>query len=294
MRIGIYGTELNDDFILDIQNLLKRLDKEAESLAIHSDFAEHLAQKNVALPAHHSFQDHQDLTTHVEVLFSIGGDGTFLNTLLLVRDSGIPVIGINTGRLGFLAYIATNRIDQSLDALLSDHYSVKERTLLSVETEEEIFGETNYGLNEVAVHKKDTSSMVIIHIHIDGKFLTSYWADGLIISTPTGSTAYNLSCGGPIVAPNTDCFIITPKAPHNLTVRPLVVKDDVEISMRVECRDKDDQFLLSMDSRSVSYDSDKEIIIRKAPFNLNIVRPEGSYFFKTMRRKLKWGLDSRN
>lgn len=294
MRIGIYGTQLNDDFIVEVQHLLNRISAQANSLSLHSDYAVELRKKGVNLPEFIPFNDHLELKDSADILLSIGGDGTFLNTLMLVRDNGIPVLGINTGRLGFLAYVAADNIDKSLDAIFAKEYSVKNRALISVNTDKQVFGDTNYGLNEVAVHKKDTSSMVIIHIEIDGKFLTSYWADGLIISTPTGSTAYNLSCGGPIVAPNSDCLIITPKAPHNLTVRPLIVKDDVVIKMRVECRDKEDQFLLSLDSRSVSCDSNSEITIHRAPFDLNIIRPDGSYFFKTMRRKLKWGVDSRN
>lgn len=294
MRIGIYGTQLNDDFIEEVQHLIGRVSNEAQSLCIYQDFAEELESKGVSLSTYKPFTDHHQLKESVDILLSIGGDGTFLNTLMLVRDNEIPVLGINTGRLGFLAYVAANNIDRSLDAIFAKEYSIKQRALLCAITRDKAFGDTNYGLNEVAVHKKDSSSMVIIHLEIDGKFLTSYWADGLIISTPTGSTAYNLSCGGPIVAPNSDCLIITPKAPHNLTVRPLVVKDDVVIKMKVECRDRDDQFLLSLDSRSVSCNSNEEIVIKRAPFDMNIIRPEGSYFFKTMRRKLKWGVDSRN
>ncbi len=292
MKIGLYGTELKQDFKADIVALIERVSTDASELWIEQNYASVLSAVGVKLPGYISFADHKDIRGQLDLLLSIGGDGTFLSTLTLIRDSGIPVLGINTGRLGFLAYVAPDRIQQSMDAVFAKKYSVKGRSLLCVSSESEEIGETNYALNEVAVHKKDSSSMITIHIEIDGKFLTSYWADGLIISTPTGSTAYNLSCGGPIVAPNTECLVITPKAPHNLTVRPLVVKDDVVLKMRVECRD--DQFLLSLDSRSVTCASETEIIIRKADFSMNIVRPEGSRFFKTMRRKLKWGLDSRN
>jgi NAD+ kinase len=292
MKIGLYGTELKQDFKADIEALIDRVFKDAKELWIENTYAKVLEKGGVELPEYISFSNHRDIEGKLDLLLSIGGDGTFLSTLTLIRDSGIPVLGINTGRLGFLAYVAPDRIQQSMDAVFAKKFSVKGRSLLSVRSENSAIGDANYALNEVAVHKKDSSSMITIHIEIDGKFLTSYWADGLIISTPTGSTAYNLSCGGPIVAPNTECLVITPKAPHNLTVRPLVVKDDVELKMRVECRD--DQFLLSLDSRSVSCHSETEIVIRKADFNMNIVRPEGSRFFKTMRRKLKWGLDSRN
>ncbi|MCL4151461.1 UNVERIFIED_CONTAM: hypothetical protein GTU68_063432 [Idotea baltica] len=292
MKIGLYGTELKQDFRADIELLIARVSHDAQELWIESKYASSLTAGGVILPDHISFVGYNEINGKLDLLLSIGGDGTFLSTLTLIRDSGIPVLGINTGRLGFLAYVAPERIASSMDAVFAKKFTVKERSLLSVSSENSKIGDTNHALNEVAVHKKDSSSMITIHIEIDGKFLTSYWADGLIISTPTGSTAYNLSCGGPIVAPNTECLVITPKAPHNLTVRPLVVKDDVTLKMRVECRD--DQFLLSLDSRSISCNSDTEIVISKASFGMNIVRPEGSRFFKTMRKKLKWGLDSRN
>ena len=292
MRIAIYGTTFNDEFIPDITALFERVAKEASKLIIHKDFIKELKNFSIPLPEHSAFSDHEQLKANADVLLSIGGDGTFLNTLNLVRDSRIPVLGINTARLGFLAYVSAEKIQSSLDLLFSKKYSVKNRTLLQVKSDLAFPDGNNLALNEVAVHKKDSSSMVIIHMEVDGKYLTSYWADGLIISTPTGSTGYNLSCGGPIVYPNTECLIITPKAPHNLTVRPLVIKDDVELKMRVECRD--DQFLLSMDSRSMSCESETEIIIRKADFPMCIIRPEGSSFYRTMRRKLKWGADIRN
>jgi NAD+ kinase len=292
MRIAIYGTTFNDEFLPDITALFDRVAKETSKVLIYKDFIKELKNFSIALPPHIAFSTHDELKENADVLLSIGGDGTFLNTLNLVRDSRIPVLGINTGRLGFLAYVSAEKIQASLDLLFSKKYSVKNRTLLQVKSDLNFPGGNNLALNEVAVHKKDSSSMVIIHMEVDGKYLTSYWADGLIISTPTGSTGYNLSCGGPIVYPNTECLIITPKAPHNLTVRPLVIKDDVELKMRVECRD--DQFLLSMDSRSVSCESDTEIIIKKADFPMCIIRPEGSSFYRTMRRKLKWGADIRN
>jgi len=292
MKIGLYGTEIKDDFLSDISGLIQRISDDGSELLIDERYSKLLNDKGVDLPPFTSFRNHEEIVDSMDLLLSIGGDGTFLNTLPLIRESGIPVLGINTGRLGFLAYVAADKIQQSMDAIFAKKYTVKERSLLSVETSGNVFGETNYALNEVAVHKKDSSSMVIIHLEVDGKFLTSYWADGLIISTPTGSTAYNLSCGGPIVAPNTECLVITPKAPHNLTVRPLVVKDDVVIKMRVESRD--DQFLLSLDSRSETCGSNTEIIIQKADIQINLVRPEGSSFFKTMRKKMKGGVDSRN
>ena len=292
MRIGIHSTGIGPESVPFMQRLFSLLQDSLVGLSIQSEFASSLQEKGVTLPEHHRFLDHEGLKEEIDMLFSIGGDGTFLSTLPLVRDSGIPVLGINTGRLGFLAYVSSDEIESSIGAVLDGRYSIKERSVLGIDAEPSVFGETTYALNEVAVHKKDSSSMMIIHIFADGAPLASYWADGIIVSTPTGSTGYNLSCGGPIAAPNVDCLIVTPKAPHNLTLRPIVLKDDVVLGMRVESRD--DQFLLSMDSLSESCSTQTQVSIQKAGFPLRIVRPEGSSFFKTVREKLNWGADIRN
>jgi NAD+ kinase len=225
-------------------------------------------------------------------MFSIGGDGTFLETLTFVRDSGIPIIGINTGRLGFLANIAKTEINKAIDSLANKKIKIEKRSLISVTSQSKLFGEVNYGLNELTILKKDTSSLITINAYINGDFLNSYFADGLIVATPTGSTAYSLSCGGPLVMPCSQNFIITPIASHNLNVRPLVISDDSIITLKVEGRSSN--YLVSLDSRSEVIDSSIELTLKKAEFSANLIQIENQNFFNTIRNKLLWGLDKRN
>jgi len=215
-----------------------------------------------------------------------------LDTVTLIRDSKIPILGINTGRLGFLSNISIQEIDQAMDALHSKKYTVDERALLKVKTEDNLFGETNFALNELTIHKKDSSSMITIHAYINDQYLNSYWADGLIIATPTGSTAYSLSCAGPIVVPGSENFVITPIAPHNLNVRPIVVSDNSEIKLKIEGRGM--QFLASLDSRSETIDSKYELTIVKEKFKIGLIQLENQDFLRTIRNKLMWGIDKRN
>ena len=228
----------------------------------------------------------------VDFLFSIGGDGTILDTLTQVQDSGIPVLGINVGRLGFLSSISTQEINQCLDSLFKGHFTLDKRRLLRLDSSINLFGDVNYALNELTIHKKDSSSMIIINTFINGEYLNSYWADGLIIATPTGSTGYSLSCGGPIIAPYSENFVITPIAPHNLNVRPIVVSDENVISLEVEGRSQ--YFIASLDSRSVTIDSSVSLAIKKSDFTMNLLRIGNDNFLDTLRKKLNWGLDSRN
>ena len=226
-------------------------------------------------------------------MISFGGDGTLLDTVTMIKDSNIPVLGINAGRLGFLANITQEDIVLAVKALKNKDYKfdkisllqVKSKTLSEIKT-------SNFALNEITVHKKDSSSMLKIDAFLDNEFLNSYWADGLITSTPTGSTAYSLSCGGPIISPGSNNFVITPVSPHNLNLRPMVVGDDVVIRLRAESRES--QFLLTMDSRSVSIENNEEIFISKADFSINLIELPDHNFFKTIRNKLFWGKDSRN
>ena len=215
-----------------------------------------------------------------------------LDTISLVRDSGIPIVGINTGRLGFLAGISKDAIGSCLDSLIQGRYDLDQRSLIRLETNRSLFGEVNYALNEITIHKKDSSSMIIIHTYLNGEYLNSYWADGLIIATPTGSTGYSLSCGGPIIVPQSENFVITPIAPHNLNVRPIVVSDKYVISLEVEGRSQ--YFLASLDSRSVTIDSSIQLAARKEDFMAKIVRLHDQNFLVTLRDKLMWGLDARN
>ena len=225
-------------------------------------------------------------------MFSIGGDGTILDTVTQIQDSGIPVLGINIGRLGFLSSIAAEEIAGAIESLMKGHFSLDKRRLLRLESNVQIFGEANYALNELTIHKKDSSSMIIINTYLNGEYLNSYWADGLIIATPTGSTGYSLSCGGPIVAPYSGNFVITPIAPHNLNVRPIVVSDENVISLEVQGRSQ--YFLASLDSRSVTIDSAISLAVRRAEFTINLVRMGNDNFLDTLRKKLNWGLDTRN
>ena len=223
--------------------------------------------------------------------FSIGGDGTLLKAVTYVRDSGIPIMGINTGRLGFISSISAGKIDDAINDILKNNFNINERALLKLETNNNLFKDKNFALNEVAVSKKDTSSMIRIDAFVDNEFLNTYWADGLVVSTPTGSTGYSLSCGGPIIMLGTNNIIITPNAPHNLNVRPIVIDDNSIIKLKVEDRDK--LALISLDSRSRAFNSETELIIKVASFKIKLVQPQNNSFTSTIRNKLMWGLDKR-
>lgn len=241
---------------------------------------------------HALYNDANEINEPVNFLLSIGGDGTLLDTITAVGDSKLPIVGLNTGRLGFLAYNSKEEVESMLDNLQNGEYKLQRRSLLQVRTKDNLFGENNFALNELTVHKKDTSSMMTINTFIDGECLNSYWSDGLIISTPTGSTAYSLSCGGPIVLPGSKNFIVNPIAPHNLTARPVVVPDDVEIRLKVEGREP--EFLATLDSRTVSISNSSELFITKAPFYINLVQFNRQSFLNTLRKKMHWGSDIRN
>jgi len=291
-RIAVYGRSFNDSFLPGIQYLFEKIKQYPCELHVFEAFYSYLKPR-VNIPAETKiFHKHKDIAGNVDVLISIGGDGSMLDTVTLVRDAKIPVMGINTGRLGFLSNISIQEIDQAIDALFSGKYRVDERSLLKVVTEDNLFGETNYALNELTLHKKDSSSMITIHAYINDQYLNSYWADGLIIATPTGSTAYSLSCAGPIVVPGSENFVITPIAPHNLNVRPVVVSDNSVIKLKVEGRGM--QFLASLDSRSETIDSKYELTIVKEKFKLGLIQLEHQDFLRTIRNKLMWGIDKRN
>jgi NAD+ kinase len=238
------------------------------------------------------FESHREIAGKADVMFSIGGDGTILDALTFVRDSGIPVMGINIGRLGFLSSIAKDEILPAIDKVLEQDFKIDARALISLSSPRDLFGELNYALNELTITRKDTTSLIVLHVYIDDMFLNSYWADGLIIATPTGSTAYSLSSGGPILTPGSENFVLTPIAPHNLTVRPVVIPDKSRIRIIVEGRE--DQFLVSLDSRRATIFSNLELVIERADFKFNMIQMKDRNFFMTIREKLKWGLDVRN
>ncbi len=259
---------------------------------INANFAEFLKNIIKIESKHSIYKKSSEIKVPVDFLLSIGGDGTILDTITSVGDSKLPIVGLNTGRLGFLAYNAIEEVTEMLDNLESGAYSLQRRSLLQVHTKNNLFGDYNYALNELTIHKKDTSSMMTVKTSINGECLNSYWSDGLIIATPTGSTAYSLSCGGPIVMPGSKNFVVNPIAPHNLTARPVVVPDDVEIKLNVEGREP--EFLATLDSRTISMSNATEIIITKAPFYINLVQFKNQSFLKTIRKKMHWGNDIRN
>ncbi len=292
MRIALFGRPFEVTKTKYIQHLVQKLEQENVSITIENQFFDFLEEIITFTSNVNSFDSHEELREQADILLSIGGDGTLLNTITLVRDSGIPVLGINTGRLGFISSISTDEIDYAITQLIKGEYSIQERTLLQLDSENSLFGDTNIALNEVTVLKKDTSSMIKIHTYLDGEFLNSYWADGLIISSPTGSTGYSLSCGGPIMLPGTNNFIISPIAPHNLNVRPLVVSDKTEIKLKVD--ERDELALVALDSRSRAIDPSLELTIRKANFKIKLIRLREQTFVQTIREKLMWGKDKRN
>ena len=292
MRIAIYGNPFNPVKAKYVQHLIHKLEEKNVPIIIEHQFHDFLIdhvqfKKDVDI-----FDTPKELQENADILLSIGGDGTLLNTITLIRDSGIPVLGINTGRLGFISSVSTDQIDNAINQLLKKEYTLEERTLLQLDTNNQLFGETNFALNEVTVLKKDTSSMIRIHAFLDDEFLNSYWADGLIVATPTGSTGYSLSCGGPIVVPGTENFIISPIAPHNLNVRPVIVSEDRVLKLKVE--DRDELALVALDSRSRAIDPTLELTIRKADFKVNLIKLFSQSFIATIREKLMWGKDKRN
>jgi len=238
------------------------------------------------------FSTYHDLKTGIDLALSVGGDGTFIQTVKFIRDSQVPILGVNTGRLGFLANISIENMVQALESVKKKEFVFQERSLLRVEMEHNPYGDDNYALNEITIHKKDTASMITVHASLDDKYLNSYWADGLIVSTPTGSTAYNLSCGGPIVTPGCQVHMLTPIAPHNLNVRPMVVPDHFDISLSVEGRER--RFLMSLDGITHSIRQGEIIKVKKAEFFVKVIKFEDNNFLDTIRNKMMWGLDKRN
>jgi NAD+ kinase len=292
MTIAIYGKAFNDSFIPTIQHLFNTLEKHQVSIVVYRPFYTYLKKQIGLKGKFQTFFKNQEREKPFDLLLSIGGDGTILETITIVKDSGTPILGINTGRLGFLSHVGKDEIDETIEQLVAKKFTLDKRSLIQIETPNHAFGAENYALNELTISKKDTFSMVTIHTYINQDYLNSYWADGLIISTPTGSTAYNLSCGGPILVPSSENFILTPISAHNLTVRPIVVDDKSTITLRVEGRSP--YFLAALDSRSQSLDCNTELTITKAPFHINLVKLEDHNFHHTLRNKLMWGIDKRN
>lgn len=294
MKVAIYGQYYQESTKPIIRDILGFFNEKKIEMVIEESFLAKIYEKELASRPYKTFSSHKDLDSSFDIFISIGGDGTILRAATLVRDSGIPVLGINAGRLGFLATVQKDNIHEFLQFILEKKYTTTARTLLSLTCDPEIesIGELNFAMNDVTVNRKDTTSMITIETFLNGSYLSSYWADGLIISTPTGSTGYSLSCGGPVLTPDVSSLVLTPIAPHNLTARPLVIPDDTEIRLRVTGRE--DQFLVSLDSRTVSVKNESVLRIRKTPFKINMVEIPEESFLKRLRTKLLWGEDKRN
>lgn len=294
MKVAIYGQYYQNSTEPIIKDILDFFKKRNIELFIEANFLRMICEKKIIEQKYKTFSSHAELDETFTILISIGGDGTILRAATLVRDSGIPILGINAGRLGFLASVQKEHIDEFLQIVIDKKYTISKRTLLSLtcDPENEALEDINFAMNEVSVSRKDTTSMITIDTYLNGEILNSYWADGLIISTPTGSTGYNLSCGGPILTPDVKSLVITPIAPHNLNARPLVIPDDTEIKLKVSGREEN--YLVSLDSRITSVGNESILTIKKTPFEINMVEIPNETFLKTLRSKLLWGEDKRN
>ena len=292
MKVAIYSRVFEAEQQQDIQTLLNRLHEKSIVPVLYESFYQQIKHL-VQFPSDPVlFHSSDELDDSFECMISLGGDGTLLDTVTLIHNKSIPLLGINFGRLGFLASIGREELETVVAALVNHTFVKDERTLIHLDSNVPLFGQTPYGLNEFAIHKLDTSSMIKIHTYLNGEFLNSYWADGLIVATPTGSTGYSLSCNGPVVFPESGSFVITPVAPHNLNVRPIVVPDNNIISFEIEGRT--DSFLCTLDSRKEIVKKDIQIAVKKEAFTINLVRLNENSFLQTLRNKLSWGLDRRN
>ncbi len=292
MKIGLFGIEFYTNYLSYYKQIIERLEKEKVQIAVYRPLYDLMKNRLKFKKEPAFFSDYHDIGNNIDVMFSIGGDGTILSSVTLIRDSGIPILGINLGNLGFLSSISKDEIDNTITEVLNNNYILDKRTLLRLETNENLFGELNFALNEFSVHKKDNLSMIKIHVYVNDQFLNTYWADGLIVATPTGSTGYSLSCSGPIVAPGSENFIITPISTHNLTVRPIVLPDSTVIKLKVSGRNN--KFFVGLDSRYEVFHSTSEIVLSKCDFRVNLIQVSSSNFFNTIREKLNWGIDKRN
>ncbi len=296
MRIALFGREPKTQNLPYIEVVLEKLHEETVQIGVYSplkDAVEQIKQEEFDNLEYLVYANEEELKDFdPDFLISLGGDGTILDATVLIQSKDIPILGINMGRLGFLANVAKSNIESSLDALFTGRFQLDFRTLLQVKTSCNKLLKPNFALNEITLARKETTSMITVHTYLNGNYLNSYWADGLIVSTPTGSTGYSLSCGGPIIMPNSDNFVLTPIAPHNLTMRPFVINDSNTLRMQVESREN--EFLASLDSRMHSFTSDTELLIQKADFRIALVQTELQDFPSTMRNKLSWGRDFRN
>ncbi|GAA4799949.1 NAD kinase [Litoribaculum gwangyangense] len=294
MRVAVFGRFYNKTTSASVLTLFNYLLKKDVDAYIETEFYNLIKNNSSIIKDFESFKIFDTLDTSFDLLISVGGDGTILRAITFVKDIDIPIVGINTGRLGFLATIQVDAIEQAIQNIIDGKYKISKRSLLSIETtpENSDITEMNFALNEITVSRKNTTSMITVETYLDGEYLTSYWSDGLIISTPTGSTGYSLSCGGPVITPGANSLVLTPIAPHNLSARPLVIPDSTEIRLRVDGREE--QHLVSLDSRIATLDNGTIITIKKANFKIKMIDLFGESFLDTLRKKLLWGEDRRN
>jgi NAD+ kinase len=291
MTIAVYARSTKENQSAYIEQILDFLTSEGVDMIIYKPYYEYLQSAHAFKPKIETFSNSEELIAKAFFVISLGGDGTMLEAVTLVKKSGIPLLGVNTGRLGFLASVNKNDLQKAMAQLLKEKFTLDKRELIEISGCTDCFKGVNYAMNELTIHKKDSSAMINIDTYVDGTFLNSYFADGLIVATPTGSTAYSLSCGGPIMMPDSENFIITPIASHNLSVRPIVISNNKEISFKVSGRS--DGFIVSLDSREAQVNSNTNITIKKADFRINLINLEGQHFFETLRNKMMWGMDKR-
>jgi NAD+ kinase len=292
LQAGIFGRTAGESRKPYIVRLYNALHEKGASLFINESFYKLTKQLLPEGAQVHIYNSNEDIRNQLHFMITIGGDGTLLEAITILRDMPIPVLGINTGRLGFLSAYNMDEIEEAINAAAYGTFVIESRKLIALETKEQLFGTANFALNEITLHKKDSSSMIVLHVYMNDQYMNSYWADGLIISTPTGSTGYSLSCGGPIIIPESESFVITPIAPHNLNVRPLIINDSNELKIHAELRSKN--YLISLDSRHASVPGDMELKIKKASFAIQLARKPERDFLSTLRDKLMWGIDKRN
>ena len=290
--IAIFGKELQNNHIDDLQSIVSRIESEKYDISLYESYYAQIKDIIHFSNEPKLFTSYKDIQQNVISLFSVGGDGTFLDSVQLIRNSGIPVLGFNFGRMGFLSIVRSDSIKANLDEFFNGSYEIDRRSLIKVESETEIIDDINYGLNEICFSRNEPYSMISVKVWVDGFYLNKYWADGLIIATPTGSTAYSLACGGPIICPSTKSFVLSPIASHNLTAGSIVIPDDSIMRVQVECREP--EFCLNVDSVSRFFKSSSIFTVRKNEFDFSLIRLASQNFFKTIREKLNWGLDVRN
>ena len=291
MNIGVHGKKFSKENVSLIQSIIYDLISRDHIIYISDTFAKVLLKNGITHDGSELYKIGDSLE-HLDYLITLGGDGTLLEAITHINGKAVPILGINTGRMGFLATIAKEEALEAFKHLFDGKFSYDDRTLISLQSNENLFSPFNYALNDFTILKKDTSAMINVKVFIDGEYLNSYWADGIIVSTPTGSTGYSLSCGGPLIMPGAKSLVITPVSPHNLTVRPMIVPDDKELSFEIEGRS--DNYLISLDSRYETVNEDVRLSLKKADFVARLIKLDESSYFQTIRQKLSWGIDIRN